>query len=454
MYRKEDIEAINLNIDNIKDEAEYECRTKNDPTLEEMSNVYGDIMDYIRKNNVIAYGGFAQNLLIGVKDKEKEFYKRIGKALFNWPKLADIEFYSSTPVKHVIELTEMLRTKKHPHISSEGGVHEGTYKVFVNFENYCDISYMPTIVFNTVPTTTIDGIKCVSPYFMGVDAFRVMTDPMTSYWRLEKSINRFQTMFELYKLSEMKQIDSFDNLKIFGKVDEKAIRLIRKLIVHKSQLVVVGTHAYDYYMGKIKGKKIGDIAPYYLISIDLDKDFQKISKILKEKYPNRITVKSYHPFYEFIDKRHEFYLDGVQILKLYGNNGRCIVFYQSEKKYTKFGTFNLIMLYNLFEYFNSITHNKDMIGYYGKFINNFINIKNKWLNENSKTVTDKSIFQDFTFKCIGQSFNPIRESRLEIIRKKKEGKRLKFRYEPSGKPPERLPEFSYPNTSGNEIKKN
>ena len=71
MYRKEDIEAINLNIDNIKDEAEYECRTKNDPTLEEMSNVYGDIMDYIRKNNIIAYGGFAQNLLIGVKDKEK-----------------------------------------------------------------------------------------------------------------------------------------------------------------------------------------------------------------------------------------------------------------------------------------------------------------------------------------------------------------------------------------------
>lgn len=455
MYRKEDIEAINLNIDNIKDEAEYECRTKNDPTLEEMSNVYGDIMDYIRKNNVIAYGGFAQNLLIGVKDKEKEFYKRIGKALFNWPKLADIEFYSSTPVKHVIELTEMLRAKKHPYISSEGGVHEGTYKIFVNFENYCDISYMPTIVFNTVPTTTIDGIKCVSPYFMGVDAFRVMTDPMTSYWRLEKSINRFQTMFELYKLSEMKQIDSFDNLKkIFGKVDEKAIRLIRKSIVHKSQLIVVGTHAYDYYMGKIKGKKIGDVAPYYLISIDLDKDFQKISKILKEKYPNRITIKSYHPYYEFIDKRHEFYLDGVQILKLYGNNGRCIVFYQSEKKYTKFGTFNLIMLYNLFEYFNSITHNKDMIGYYGKFINNFINIKNKWLTENSKTVTDKSIFQDFTFTCIGQSFNPIRESRLEMIKKKKEGKRFKFRYEPSGKPPEKLPEFSYPNTSGNEIKKN
>ena len=76
MYRKEDIEAINLNIDNIKDEAEYECRTKNDPTLEEMSNVYGDIMDYIRTNNVIAYGGFAQNLLIGVKDKEKELKLR------------------------------------------------------------------------------------------------------------------------------------------------------------------------------------------------------------------------------------------------------------------------------------------------------------------------------------------------------------------------------------------
>jgi hypothetical protein len=76
MYRKEDIESIALNLDNIKDEAEYECRTKNDPTLDEMSNVYGDIMDYLRTNNIIAYGGFAQNLLIGAKDKAKAIRPR------------------------------------------------------------------------------------------------------------------------------------------------------------------------------------------------------------------------------------------------------------------------------------------------------------------------------------------------------------------------------------------
>jgi hypothetical protein len=77
-------------------------------------------------------------------------------------------------------------------------------------------------------------------------------------------------------------------------------------------------------------------------------------------------------------------------------------------------------------------------------------IKNKWLNENSKTVTDESIFQDFTFKCFGLPVDPIRSSFLDIVEKRKEGKRLKFRYEPSGKKG-KVPEFMFSNTSGNQI---
>ena len=39
------------------------------------------------------------------------------------------------------------------------------------------------------------------------------------------------------------------------------------------------------------------------------------------------------------------------ILILYGNNERCIVYNYSEKKHCYFGTFNLVIMYILFNYF-------------------------------------------------------------------------------------------------------
>ena len=39
---------------------------------------------------------------------------------------------------------------------------------------------------------------------------------------------------------------------------------------------------------------------------------------------------------------------------------------------------------------------------------------------------------------------------LEGLEKKKQGKRMKFRYDPSGKSG-KVPEFSFPNISGNQI---
>ena len=108
MYRIEDIEKINKNIDKIKDEAAKEYKTLYEPTLNEISKVYNSIKNYIRKKGRVAYGGFAQNLLIMKKNSDDSFYKVIDGAFYNWPDLADMEFYSPTPLADIIELTEEL----------------------------------------------------------------------------------------------------------------------------------------------------------------------------------------------------------------------------------------------------------------------------------------------------------------------------------------------------------
>jgi hypothetical protein len=448
MYRVEDIEKIEKNLDKIKDGAAQEYKSKYEPTLNEISNVYSAIKNYIRKNKKLAYGGFAQNLLVIDKNPNDSFYKIIDGAFYNWPDVADMEFYSPTPLNDIIELTEELHKLGYKHIEGKEGMHPETYKIFVNFINYCDISYMPLNVFNNMPSIEVDGIRCTHPHFMMVDAFRVLTDPMTSYWRLDKSIKRFQKLLRYYPIDT-----SNNNKSIELRSDNRdVLKFIKKKIIHKSKLIAVGFYAFNYYVKKSVEKYMIKDYPYYeVISDNLEHDAKHIYKLLSHKFNNKITIKEFCPFFSFMDKRIEFYYNNNLVLKLYGNNERCTVYNYSEKKNTHFGTFNLVFMYLLFNYFYFyINRNQFFSNIYSILIGRLFEARKNYLDSHNITVIDKSPFQDFTYKCYGIPTDPIRSALLEGLQRKKQGRKMKFRYEPSGKPG-KAPEYNFNNCSGNQI---
>ena len=447
MYRPEDIIKINDNIDRIKEESHYEYRKNNEPTLEETSKICKLIIDFIKRKNRIVYGGYAQNLLIMNKNKDDVFYKEINGAFYNWPELADIEFYTPTPIEDLIELTEELYSKKFNHIEGVGGQHDGTYKIFVNFLNYCDISYIPTFIYNTLPIIKIDNITCTHPHIMMVDAYRIFTDPMTSFWRLDKTIRRFQKVFKYYPIDQ-----TGNDKKIELKQNTETDDFIRKKIIHESKLVVVGFYGFDYYVKKSIEKYALINYPYYeLISTELEKDTKKIYKLLKDKFGLKIKIKEFFPFFSFMDRRVEFYYNDILFLRLFGNNERCIVYNYSEIKTTNFGTYNLVMMYLYFDYYLAFI-NKDKVNtnLYLNLIGKIYHSKNKFLYDNNLTVVDESPFKDFTYKCYGAQIDPKRVERLELVEKRKKNKPMKYRYNPTGKPG-KPPEYTFDNTSGNQI---
>lgn len=447
MYRVEDIEKIGKSLDKIKDDAAKEYKSLYEPTLHEISEVYKSIKNFIKKKGRVAYGGFAQNLLIMKKNPEDSFYKVIDDAFYNWPDLADMEFYSPSPLADIIELTEELHSLGYKHVEGKEGIHSETYKIFVNFLNYCDISYMPANIYNSMPIIDIDGIKCAHPHFMMVDAYRILTDPMTSYWRLDKSINRFQKLIKYYPINQ-------DHAKMdikFGQINQNALKLIRKKIVQKTKMIVVGFASFNYYSKKESDKNIFNFPYYELITTDFEKDANRIYKFLNKKFPGKVTTKEYSPFFSFLDKKVEYFVDNQLVLRLFGNNERCIVYNYSDKKQTHFGTFNLTLMYFLFDYFYFyINRDKPNTELYSGLIAKFLNIRNKYLDLNNLTVMDDSPFRDFTFKCYGIPTDPIRNSLLEGLEKRKQGKQMKFRYGPTGKPG-KVPEYSFSNSSGNQV---
>jgi len=175
---------------------------------------------------------------------------------------------------------------------------------------------------------------------------------------------------------------------------------------------------------------------------------------LNKLFNNKIKVKEYYPFFEFFDKRIEFIYENQVILQVYNNNNRCIVYNMSDKKKTKFGTNQLVLLYLLSKY-NYYLVNRNIVES-NNYLNMFLELndaKNKYLDKHNISVIDTSPFTDFKFNCIGKPVDLIREERLKIKEKKKLGKLLKFRYEPLGKPG-KIPDYIFDNISGNEILNN
>ena len=445
MYRQSDLDDIKKNINHIKDEAMQKKLEILEPTMKEFNEVYSAIVDYIKTKRKIIYGGYAQNHLIKMKNPKDVFYKDVD--------LADIEFYSYEPVTDVIELCDLLLKKGFKNVQGAEGAHPETYKIFVNFQNYCDLSYMPKNVYDNAPFIEDKGLRYAHPHFMLVDAFRVYSDPITSYFRLDKTFNRFTTLMKYYPFDK-----SFEKYKIsydikLSDLDLRATkRFVRHRILHNSDFIIVGHYAYNYLVKKVNlGLDFNNFTYYQAISTNYEEDEKRVGEYLIETYDKDIEIKHFTPFFQFFDKHTEYYYKNTCVLKLYGHNKRCIVNEFSEKKKVYFGTFQLIFLYLLADYQYAICRRDQREkNNYMAMIVKLLKAREQYLDKHRITILDKSPFQEFTLQCVGSTEDPLRMARLEAMRKRDAGKQGVFRYNPTGSPGT-VPQFRFSNTSGNEI---
>jgi hypothetical protein len=446
MYRQKDIDIINNNLDSLEDKAKGIYLQNYEPTIEEINSVYKIIKNYIRENGLIIYGGYAQNALIKVKNPDAVFYKEVD--------VPDIEFYSYEPLKNLIELCDILYKEGFKHVEGKEGMHPSTYKIFVNFIAFTDFSYMPKYIFDNCPTITIEGMKMTHPHFMLVDAYRVYSDPMTSYFRLRKTFSRFTRLMEYYSFNDNTIYNKLEySVNLSEKQYDEINRFIRKKILHKNKIIVIGHRAFNRLMRKAGMPSTYIIQePFYqLISINYDKDRTMIYDLLKNNCNKdcKITTKEYHPFFQFFDKSTEYYYNEQLVIRLYGANEKCIVYRYSPKKKTYFGSFQLQIQYLLANYqLGVIRQNNFNKTAHMTMITRMFKARETYLDKNNASILNDTPFQSFTLKCMGEPKDPIRSSLLAGLERKKKGKQMKFSYRPSGKPG-KIPDYRFDNLSGN-----
>ena len=157
------------------------------------------LLKYIKDHRRVIYGGYAQNLLVKMKDVDDSFY--------DCNQLPDVDFYSENPLIDLYNLAEIFDKKGFKNITVREALHKGTYKLFIEYYDVADVSYVPHQSISKIMKKYVvgneleekyKGINLASPYFMLIDQYKILTDPYNSSNRWLKVTNRIDLLLKHY----------------------------------------------------------------------------------------------------------------------------------------------------------------------------------------------------------------------------------------------------------------
>lgn len=449
IYHSSGFELTELknNIDIIRNELKKKQFFKTDK-----SKIQEIIHDYIKENKRKIYGGYALNKLL--IDKKKN-------SIYNEYENSDIDFYSPDPNTDIIKICNQLSDAGFTRVNGKEAKHSNTYAIFVNFELYCNITYVPKYIYNNIAFIKIEDIYYVNPNFMIIDYLKMITDPIGSYWRIEKSFERLiklETTFPLPVFKKEIEINSSDN-------DDNIFDSIQIVIdeIKNKDIVTIGFYSYLYYLKESKlyeknknllnfSKKNYNQIPYLeIISKNYKTDFDIIINKLKEKYGDLITHTEFYPLFTFTGYSVEIYLNGDLILIIYDYNKRCIPYkISNEIKISSFSTTLLYSQINVMKF--KILKDEDFKSMYMIMVSHLIQMKSYYFSKNNKTIFDVTPFQDFVIDFISPDINPEHELLIKYEKRRMSGKPVMYIYDPvKNRKEEKVDKFFFPNISGNEI---
>ena len=138
--------------------------------------------NFIRTNKCLCYGGTAINNILPEQDK---FYNKNVE-------IPDYDFFSPNPVECAKKLADVFFKEGYSEIEAKAGIHDGTYKVFVNFIPLADITFLDKSLFNNLmkKSIKINGISYCPPDYLRMSMYLELSRPMGDVSRWEKVLKR------------------------------------------------------------------------------------------------------------------------------------------------------------------------------------------------------------------------------------------------------------------------
>jgi hypothetical protein len=276
--------------------------------LKASSKMLKIVEKFIKVNEGILYGGLAMNSLL---PKELRFYED--------NELPDFDFFTIDAGELSIKLSDHLQENNFKYTEVKHAIHEGTYKVFTNFQDVADITELSQheydIIFKmSVPKkVTYKTLKMAPVDFIKALAYLELCIPLGASFRWTKVYKRLLLFENAYPIKTIEQEEDnlLDEMFIQNELpDGKFHKLYNQIksFIKSEERVLVNLEAIRFYMQKTKQATIPKIKTnIQFLSIDKDFDIENItSKIRAMKMEYK--TETYCDFTSFLPKKHVIYV--------------------------------------------------------------------------------------------------------------------------------------------------
>jgi hypothetical protein len=158
----------------------------------EARKIVDSMEHFLRIKGRVVYGGAAINAHLSPATK---FYD---------PKLylPDYDFMTPDPLQDCADLMSAFYNEGFREVEAKFGIHEGTYKIFVNFRAAADITYVPPEIYERVirDAREIDGIHYASVNFLRMNMYLELSRPAGMVSRWEKVYERLLLLNSEYPI--------------------------------------------------------------------------------------------------------------------------------------------------------------------------------------------------------------------------------------------------------------
>ena len=407
----EDCEMIILRMAADKAEEKIGKRVVNS---EEVQKIILIVENFIKKKNLIVYGGLAINNIL---PKEDQFYDKDVE-------IPDYDFFTTNALEDAKELSDMYFKEGFTDVEAKSGQHHGTFKVYVNYMPIADLTNIPKEIYNSLKKDSlrVAGILYAPPNFLRMSMYLELSRPAGDTSRWEKVLKRLTILNKHYPLTSMNCHNIDFQREMEDATNEDVIyNTVQTTLVNQS-VIFFGGYAislYSNYMPSNLKKKFQKIADFDVLSNEPETTAEIIKERLNDNNIKNVKIIKRESVGEIVPEHYEIKVGNDTIVFIYkpiGCHSYNIINIKGQKN--KIATIDTMLSFYLAFLFTNRP-------YYTEFSDRIL-CMSKFLFEvqQKNRLQQKGLLKRFSIMCYGHQ-DSIEEMRAEKAKKFRELKSKK-----------------------------
>lgn len=272
------------------------------------------VEDFIKRKNLICYGGTAINNILPSED---QFYNKEVE-------IPDYDFFTINALEDAKELADIYYKAGFTDVEAKSGQHHGTYKVFVNYIPVADITMLAKGIYRALKKDAIrvGGILYTPPNYLRMSMYLELSRPAGDTSRWEKVMKRLILLNKNYPITDLKcnDIDFQRNMENKSQIDEDKIYDNIKNTLINQGVVFFGGYAislYSQYMPKKLRYKLQKVADFDVLSNDPETTAEIVIERLKDNGIKNTKIVKREAIGEIIPKHYEILIGSDTVVFIY-----------------------------------------------------------------------------------------------------------------------------------------